>query len=169
MGFFSGMTDALFKEGPNGENLFFPNGCMGSGYVLKNNAHKTKIQYSMKKWIMAMFAIIIINSVFVKWIAYPLIAIHFIWYFFWIKEVTKELPKSSVTLKYSESLYLSAKSTNLVYLILLEILALGVVTASIVILLKGKEILIPLLIIGFFGVGVVTFGYQIYLKCLRKK
>ena len=52
MGFFDGFTGALFKKGANDENLFFPNGIIGSGYVLKDDFHKNKIQHSMNKWFM---------------------------------------------------------------------------------------------------------------------
>jgi hypothetical protein len=168
MGFFDGLTDASFKKGANNENLFFPNGIFGSGYVLKDDAHKNRIQHTMNKGFMVMFSLFIIQAIFVNWIAYPLIAVFVVWHFYWVRMVTKKLPKSSEKLKYSECLYSSAKSTHLIFLILLEIISLGAVFASIQILLRGEEILISLLGIRLFGVGGITFGYEIYLKLWKK-
>lgn len=169
MGFFEGPVNCLFKRGASGEYLFFPNGSSGAGYVLEGETHKNRIHRSMGKMLMAGFSIAIFHTIFVDWIAYSMMVMFIVWYYFWIKKITKGLQKSSESLKYTEFLYNFVKSIHIFILILLEVASLGFVGIGIFLLLREKEIMMPLLGIGFFGVCGLTFGYLIYLKLRMRK
>ncbi len=43
MGFFDKMTESAFKEGINGETIYFPNGVLGKGRLVQESARKEQL------------------------------------------------------------------------------------------------------------------------------
>jgi len=169
MGYFDGLTDAVFKKDSSDNTLFYPWGIFGSGFVIDSEEKKNQIRGFIKKmYIVLLPVIIIIQGTVGYWLYWVLLPVYFVWYIFMIKKITKDLPKSTEKLKISEAYKNSAKSHNLPTLIILLFFSLGSVAISIWVLQSGKGSLVTYTPMGFFGLCSVVFGYMIVVKIKNK-
>ena len=169
MGYFDGLTDAAFKKDVSGNNLFYPWGIFGSGFIINSEDEKNQIRGFFKKMYMVMFpSIIIIHMTVGFWLNLVLLPVYGIWYYFKAKKITKDLRKTEEKLKVSESYKNSAKSHNLSTLIILELFSLGFVVLGLFVLQSGKELLVAYASIGFFGLCSIAIGFMIMAKIKNK-
>jgi hypothetical protein len=169
MGYFDGLTDAVFKEDSSGNTLFYPWGIFGAGFVIDSEEKKNQIRGLIKKIYIVMLPVLIITQATVGfWLNLALFSIFLIWYIFMVKKISKDLPKSKDKLKLSESYKNSAKSHNLPILILLELVSIGFVTAGIWMLQNGKSTVAAYASIGFFSLCSVASGYMVMVKIKDK-
>jgi len=165
MGYFDGLVDASFKKDSQGKDLFFPYGILSSGYVLESEEHKNKIRKFFKTtYVILLPTIVIVQIVVGFWLNLILLPIFYVWFYITIKKMTKDLQRSSEKLKTSEAYQNSARSHNLVTLVLLEIASLLFVAGGIFILNRGANVMIGSASIGFFGFCAVAIGYMIFSK-----
>lgn len=168
MGYFDGLADNLFKMDSSGKTLFYPYGSFGSGIVIESEEKKNQVRGFVKKtYFASLLVIIIIGMTVGYWLNFALLPVYYGWYYFIVKKVTKDLPKSTEKLKISESLKNSAKSHNLSTLILGELCSIGFVGVGFFILQKGQNQhspIVGLASIGFFGLCGISLGYMIFAK-----
>ncbi len=165
MGYFDGLTDASFKKDSQGKDLFFPWGILGSGYVLESEEQKEKFRKFFKTMYLTVFlTIFIIQIIFTAWINILLLPAFYIWFHLTIKKMTKGLQKSNEKLKTYEAYQNSAKSHNLITLILLEGVAFLFVAGGVFIISRDEKAWIGYLCIAFFSFCSVAIGYMIYSK-----
>jgi hypothetical protein len=173
MGFFESWADGMFKKDSSGKHLFFPNGIFGSGYILKDDAHKNRIRDSEKKLILVAFSagvsICISTMISLGWLVFSLATICIVWCYFWERKITKGLPKSSEKLKLSETLDHFAKISNLVLLIQIELGMLALFVAGLLVFRKTCCHEEALWVIGISLVCGPLFGYLIYLKLAKNR
>ncbi len=170
MGYFDGVTDAIFKKDASGNTLFYPWGIFGSGFIIDSEDRKDQIRGLIKTiYIIMIPAIVIIQVTVGAWLNLVLLPVFIVWYCFTVKKLTKGLQKTEEKLRVSEAYKNSAKSHNLPTLIILEFTSLGFVGLGIWILLKGKNPLIAYAAIGLFGLCSVAIGYMIIAKIRQKK
>lgn len=104
MGYFDGLTDALFKKDEAGTNFFYPWGVLASGYELESEAQKNQIRQFVKQWyIFSLPAVILSQALISTGLAAILALVALVWYFAGLKKLTKDLKKSHVKLKLLES------------------------------------------------------------------
>ncbi len=171
MGYFDGLADAAFKKDASGNNLFYPWGVWGAGFIIDSEDKKNQIRGFYKKMYMVMLpAIIIIHIVMGVWLKLVLLPVFCIWYYFIAKKITKDLQKTKKKkkLKVSESCKNSAKSHNLPTLIFLELISIGFVAIGVWMLQSGEDSLIAYASILFFGLGSVALGYMVVAKIKNK-
>lgn len=165
MGYFDGLVDASFKKDSQGKDLFFPYGILSSGYVLESEEHKNKIRKFFKTIYLVLLPTVMIVQIAVGfWLNLILLPIFYVWFYVTIKKMTKDLQRSDEKLKTSEAYRNSAKSHNLVTLVLLEIVSLLFVAGGIFILNKGTNLIIGAASFGFFGFCATAIGYMIFSK-----
>ena len=170
MGYFDGLTDAAFKKSTSGNNLFYPWGLFGSGVVIESEETHTEIRKFLKKVSMVtLFAVITIQVTVGFWLNVALLPIFGIWYHFTIKKITKDLPRTTEKLRFSESYKNSAKSHNLATLILLEVFSIGFVAMGVWMLSIGGDQLMAMSSIGFFGFCSIAIGYMIHAKIRQRR
>ncbi|MCK4946105.1 MAG: hypothetical protein KAS59_07570 [Alphaproteobacteria bacterium] len=171
MGYFDGLTEASFKKDASGKTLFYPWGTFGSGFIIESEERHTKLRAFLKRMYMILFpAIIIIQITFGFWLNLLLLPVYFVWYFYTVKNIIKDLPKTTEKLSAREAYKNSAKSHNLVTLVILMIISLGFVAIGIYIwVLTGAGLLISYLTIGGFGVCSLILGYMIFSKMQGEK
>lgn len=169
VGYFDGVTDAAFKKDSQGRNLFFPWGIFGSGFIVESEEQRNQIRNFFKKMYMVIVPTIIIIQMAVGfWLNLVLIPVYCVWYYFTIKKITQNLPRTTERLKTSEAYKNSAKSHNLPTLIFLELTSLGFVATGVWLLTIGKGSFNAYARMGFFGLGAVIFGYMIVEKIKNK-
>lgn len=196
MGYFDGITDAVFKTAEDGTSLFYPNGVLGKGYILPDAAKKQEIRKKLKVfYIIFLPTIILINPLFcwfvfsnqVPWWAALLIFLVYlcggtsITYFImhrWVKGLMPAAEKLTLAEAYKNS----ARSNNIVVLWILEIMAIIFLLMTVIGLLKmisdysaifrsgyplGAIMLIIVMIsIPLWGGCAYVFGYMIHMKRL---
>jgi hypothetical protein len=168
MGYFDGLTDAIFKKDTSGNTLFFPWGVLSSGVVIDTEEKKDEIKKIIKNTYIVMIPIIIIIQLIVGyWLNLALLPFFTIWYIYIVKKITKDLPRSQEKLKLTEAYKNSAKSHNLLMLVLLELSSLFFVAIGVWMALKGAKVMIAYLSIVFFGLCSISIGYMTVVK-LRK-
>jgi hypothetical protein len=68
MGYFDGLTDAVFKIDREGKLLFYPWGVLGRGYVLPNDSKKQQVRKFLSLWYKVSPPVIIGVGVGIGWI-----------------------------------------------------------------------------------------------------
>ncbi|VAX27346.1 hypothetical protein MNBD_NITROSPINAE05-653 [hydrothermal vent metagenome] len=118
MGYFAAKSNALFKTDANGGLLFYPRSYWGKGYVVPDEATKTRINKFIKKYMAMVFFVILGNVLLLdaKINALVLLPIFLTFYFFKLRNFTKGMPVSKERLTFIESITNSAKSDSLVML-----------------------------------------------------
>ena len=170
MGYFDGLTDAIFKKDVQGRDLFFPYGILGSGYVLTSEEQKNKIRKFIKIMYIVMLPGIYVAAMLIGfWIAIVILPIYYVWYYFMMKKMMTGLNKSEEKLKVSESYKNSARSHNLWVLIVLELFTFVFVIAGIFIIFSTANLWFGVLTILFFGFCSAAIGYMIVSKIKTKK
>jgi Ca2+/Na+ antiporter len=170
MGYFDGLTDASFKKDSAGNSLFYPWGALGSGYIIESDESKNHIRGQIKTTYVVIIPLIIIVQVTVGvWLNAILLPVFVAWYIFYVKKMTKTLKKSDEKLTVKESVENSAKSHNLMTLILLLIISLGFVSIAVILLISKGSHFVPYAAIAMFGPGVFIFTRMIKHKLSDKK
>ena len=170
MGYFDGLTDAVFKKDSAGNNVFYPWGIFGSGFIIHSEDQKNQIRNFYKTMYRMMLpAIVIIHVLVGVWLNLVLLPIYIAWYHLRMRKITKDLPKTLEKLKISEAYKNSAKSHNLPTLIFLGLISIGFVAIGAFLLKSGENALIACAMIGLFGLCSVVMGCMIKTKIQSKK
>ncbi|RJP93500.1 MAG: hypothetical protein C4518_06365 [Desulfobacteraceae bacterium] len=100
MGYFRNLTNSSFKQGNNGERLFYPWGVCGKGYILESIEQESRIRkYLSTYYIVSLLLIIIIGAFLGLWIVLvPLIPVAFILWWPIAKAVTNGLKETEIKL-----------------------------------------------------------------------
>lgn len=122
MGYFDGIVDVYFKKNDLNQRIFYPWGKFGAGLILESEEKYSSIRGTLKNAFIFFFAAVIsIQIFFGAWFTLALLALYYVWYFLWLKQVTSNLAKSDEKLTVDEAIQNSAKSHNLYFLIFMEI------------------------------------------------
>lgn len=174
------MSAGSFKT-ENGQRLYFPNGVMGSGYVIPDGETEARIRAALRKfygWFFAfiLFGIPLANVVFspdslwdtIVMASVALIVMAVVMHFF-LSRLVAGLEKTSSRMGFREALAGQAKATPRWFTILQVAVAVLMLLGGILMLMDatgGGEIA--------QSIGVVTFGFallalSLYAMTIRKK
>ena len=169
MGYFDFVADAAFSKGASGNTIYYPWRACGPGFIIQSEETHEQIRKFYKKFYMVMLVGIVTSQMALGfWPAAGLLPFFGVWYYFAVKKLTKELPKTTEKSRFAESFQNSAKSLNWPTLILLEVFSIGFVAGGIWLLQSGRDQLPLFASIGFFGFCGVVFGYMILAKILQE-
>lgn len=114
MGYFRSLTNSSFKQGDNGESLFYPWGVLGKGYILESVEQENKIRnYLTNYYIVSLLSIIIIGAFLGLWIVLvPLVPIVFIAWWPITKALTRGLKETGIKLTVKENFEKQLKGKN---------------------------------------------------------
>jgi hypothetical protein len=163
MGFFDGLTASCFKTDEAGNKLFYPYGVIGKGFVLGSAGKERKIRKLITNMYVFVFVLILLPFMH-SLIGLGVILLFSIACYFIIKKATKGCHVIQSRLKLGESLRASAEKMPLLILLLLEAGCIGFIFVAAQMMVEGHQVAIPILGITFFGIGLVSFGYQIIHK-----
>ena len=165
MGYFDFLADAAFSKGASGNTLYYPWRAFGSGFIIESEETHEQIRKFYKKMYMVMLVGIVTSQMALGfWPSAALLPFCGVWYYFAVKKITKELPRTTEKFRFAESLKNPAKSLNWPTLILLEVFSIGFVAGGIWLLQSGRDQLFLFASIGLFGFCGVVFGYMIWVK-----
>jgi succinate dehydrogenase hydrophobic anchor subunit len=166
MGYFDGLTDALFKTAPDGRKIFYPHGIISRGYILPDDATYQKVRRFIKAWAIFWipFLLIIQFSPAFWTLFFITVPIYLLLYNFSARKMVKGCAISELRLTYLESFTNNAKSQNIFLLLLVLISALFFVALGIKDILSGRKVLEMLPMILTFSIFAVGIGYMIYKK-----
>jgi hypothetical protein len=169
MGFLDGLIELGFKKDSEGNTIYYPWG-VGSGFIVKSD-DEIKYIRSLAKINTVAFGIsfIAIYVIFIFWFSFFwfclfLFTIYLVWCLYKIKIITKELPKSTQKLTWSEYVNASAKSFSWVYLIILGMFLIVGIILRIWILYKTQDWLEFFLQIIPYALIGATVGGLMYIK-----
>ena len=173
MGFLDRIAEMHIKKDESGNEVFYPNGLLGKGYVLTNEETKKKIRSFSKKSSVWTFLLIFLG-ITIGWIVPILLMIPFlgIYYFFLSKHI-KKLEVSTLGLTLSERIKVYADTTNISMLLFCFIVSIGFIYITVFLILNdsnGEPSISILYILGilFFGTGGIFFGWMILKKWKSK-
>lgn len=168
MGYFEAIADSYFKKTTSGQNVFYPWGVLGSGYIIPTEERTSELRRSFKR--AGIFSLLYVYLVLFmgKAFGFPVGAGFFLLYTFVyyivIQTITRNLVKANEKLTTVEFYSNQAKGLSYVNIVLLGLCCLGFVLAGIWVIVQGKGFWVGLSSILFFG-----FGFLVFLFQLRKK
>lgn len=167
MGYFDGLTAALFQKDTQGQTLFFPHGMLGRGRVLPNSATEQRVRQFVRRYYqIAMPAVIgsavLFRSLWVLALA-PVLIAGFRWR---LRPLLADCPYSPERGRWLVALTATARGHGRVTLSVLLIGALAFValglwqvdTAA-----SAHQFLIDWTGVGFFGAIAVVAGVMLSL------
>jgi hypothetical protein len=182
MGYFDGIVDGNFKTTPDGLMLFYPYGTFGKGYIIPTLEKKQELRGVFKRFTIFSLIVVLIST----WgLFLPIRILSFPW---WVagsiylaiiaalsfanrslsKRLTNGLIQVEQKLTLAEEYRNSAKSHNMLVLVLLELASLFCVATGILVLLNNSAAwyfrLNGVLSILFFGFCSIVIGYMIKVK-----
>src|SRR3989344_4757631 len=171
MEFLNKLVDISFKKDLQGRPLFYPWGYWGSGFIVEPESKQDQIRNFLKNIYTASFIIPLVfllasssDSLLQNLIAASLLILLplLLWYYFSVKNLTKDFQKTSEKLTFSEVSKKSGQLYSLKSLIFGEVGSLLFVIAGAWLFGRGgEEYVTGLLSIIFFGFAAITYGYMI--------
>lgn len=116
MGYFDGLTDALFKNKPDGSVVFYPWGALGKGYVVTPPQRATQLRSFVRRYYQLTVPLFILMGIVLKgkalWIAVPVLGILLPWYAVRTRQLLASMPRSAERFSISEGYARSAASMS---------------------------------------------------------
>ena len=176
MGYFDKITEAAFKEGENGESIYYPNGIIGKGRVIKDPELKKKIFKFHKRLNKYLFPFGVIYGMLLGLggavSLEGLIPVIIIGVLVFLRQrfLINGLPKNSAKLTVKEASTKASKSMHPAFLIFLMVngiicISLGLAIPFIVAKSIGEVQLSVLILVA---VGFVSLAISLYLYKLQK-
>lgn len=164
MGYFEGLTDAVFKQDSNGDSVFYPWGALGKGRVIKDPATREQLRNFMLLYYKVSLPLVIVLAVFRQWWLLGVASVALmVWFLLKSRALLKDCPVSGERLTLKEGYRNSAASHNTFTLWLLLIVSLLFSAAGVLLVVLGK--LLPgLFVLAMFGACSVAFAYMLKSK-----
>jgi hypothetical protein len=171
MSYLDALVNSLFKKSESGENLFYPWGIIGKGYVVSSESELSRIRSALKVYYLVMFLAMGICIYFLNWLYAAGCAILGLGgYAVWSATVTRWMVASAERLRYSESLAQSLPYYSTWVLVVLSLLSfIFFLTGGFMIYMDPSEWMMGLLCLVFFGVATVTLIFMTRTKLRNKR
>ncbi len=135
MGYFDGLTSGSFKTTRDGHRFFFPWGVLGGGYAIASEQDYLRLRQQVKAYMVAMLVLVIASGIYEPYLAPLAIGALLVgFYVTWMWRVLPRLKRSDEKLSMRESMTSQAQAHGPVVLWLLEITAIALFVASVVML-----------------------------------
>jgi hypothetical protein len=135
MGYFDGLASGSFKTRPDGRALFFPWGVLGRGYTIASEADFQRLRQQVKTYMIVSLVLIIGSGIHEPYLAPLAAAIPLVgFYLIWMWRVLPRLQRSDEKLSLRESMASQVRAHGPVVLWLLEITAVPLFIAGVVML-----------------------------------
>jgi hypothetical protein len=166
MGYFDGLTSGSFKTTREGRRFFFPWGVLGRGYAIASESDYLRLRAQVKAYMVATLVLAIGSGMYDPYLG-PLAALVPLigFYLVWMWRVLPRLKRSDEKLSLQESMASQAHAHGPVVLWLLEIVAIALFVASVVMMVfdPGSR-LTGLACTVFFGFCLAKITRLLMLK-----
>jgi hypothetical protein len=166
MGYFEGLTSGSFKTTPDGRRLFFPWGVAGRGYSIASEEDYLRIRRRIKTYMAVSLALIVAANVVAGAVVCAAIAAALMtFYLGWMALLLPRLTFSGEKMSLEESMTSSAQAHGATVLRLMQIGALALAAAGILMLVTDSHHrLIGLFVTLFFGLCLAKFTRMLTLR-----
>jgi hypothetical protein len=166
MGYFDGLTSASFKTTPDGRQLFFPWGVLGSGYAIASEQDYLRLRQQVKGYMIVTLVLIIAAGSFGGYVVPIAVgALLMTLYLAWMWHLLRRLKTSGERMSLQESMTAQANASGAVVLWLLEIAALAFVGVGIFMLVVDpSQWPVALASIIFFGLCAAKIARMLVLR-----
>lgn len=163
MGYFDALTSSYFKDGADGQKLFFPWGTVGRGYALPSHEAYDRLRGKLKTFTIISLVAIIGASAFRFYLAsFAIAAVSTAFYALWARTILRDLTPVAETLSVRESYTSQALAHSPRMLWTLEIVSVVfVATGWAMLIAEPHNWLSALGVIVFFTACAVAFGFMI--------
>jgi len=176
-GYFNALADASFKNNPEGEGwLYYPNGILSKGRVVKDEATKGKLFKFQKSMFMLLLPlgffyglIFVLTDMGGPALILPVIVLAVA--YLWLHMQIKDLPKSKVKLKYKESTAKAMRGLPDWYSRFLFIISALVIILAVIMMILSNETFekVSELTIALTGMGLFGIVLAVLVQKFRKK
>jgi len=168
VGYFDGLTSTSFKKTEEGKTVFFPNGKLGSGYLISEE-QEFKIRRFIKGYYMISLPLTVIAVIIFKIYALFLLVIEMPLYYITIKKMLRNTEKSKEKLTMKDTVGNMGKSMGLAVSILMFILSLLMTGLGVLCITLPETKIIGIIGTLFFGLGLVESIFLIRAAIKNKK
>ena len=176
MGYFDRIAKAAFKEGENGETIYYPYGVMGKGRCITDPALKDKFYRFHKGMIMyllpfsAIYGAVLAFSHINRLVGYIPLVILVVGVSIWQYILIKDLPLSDKKLTFREAMTGTSRAYSKTYLNILLIngIILIVLSASLPFLLNKPLNQIAFIVFLPMALGILSIALSLYLRKLKQ-
>lgn len=166
MGYFDGLTSGSFKTTRDGHRFFFPWGVLGHGYAIASEQDYLRLRQQMKAYMVATLVLVIASGIYDPYLAPLATGVLLVgFYVTWMWRMLPRLQRSDEKLSMRESMTSQAHAHGPVVLWLLEIVAIALFVASVVMMVfDPASRLTGLGCTVFFGFCLVKITRLLMLK-----
>lgn len=168
MGYFDGLTDAIFKKDHDGNTVFYPWGILGKGRVLADPAQAERVRSFVRNYYLVTLPTVIVLGIFRS---VPLLVVAALvligWFVIRCRSLLAGAPCSSERLTLKEGYKNSANSHSRLTLWVLLMTSILFVVVGLLIALTAHSLAHVLLGLGnvvLFGACSVVFGYMLKVR-----
>ncbi len=167
MGYFDGLTDAVFKKDAQGRALFFPFGVLAKGRVVPDEATKQRLRNLLKRYYQVSFTALLLVGILVGWIwATAVVLISLIPFYAILLKKLSGFQIADSSLSISEAYQNSARSHNkfTLWVLFTSSVVFVLLGLAMTIFASGWDRLIGCLCTFFFGLCSWALGYMIRVR-----
>jgi len=165
MSYFDALTTGSFKITKDGQRFFFPWGTLGRGYLIPTEEEFNRLRGHVKAYLAVTFPLIIAINWGSSPAAVAAIPILIVPYAIWAKVQCRRLKETREKLTFSEGIAAQAHYYSKAALWLLEILALTLVAAGVlIVIMDTRNWLVGAGSVLFFGLCAFVFAWMITAK-----
>jgi hypothetical protein len=163
MGYFDALTSSYFKDGADGQKLFFPWGAMGRGYALPSVEAYERLRGKLKVYtIVSLVAIIAASALRLYLISFAIATVLMAFYVLWARTILRNLTPVAETLSLRESYTSQALAHSPRMLWALQIVSVVFVAIGCAMLIaEPRNWLTALGVIVFFTACAIANGFMI--------
>lgn len=165
--------NSFFKKTPSGQEVFYPWGYFGKGFIVPDEAKKLALQASFKKIqllsMIFLFTFFMLGQSLKAPVFIGVLCLYLIAFFFAVKRVTQGMErateKMSVTQFYSKHL----EDLSYLGLTVLSLCSLLFVVPGVWMLSQGREFWLSIGSIIFFGLALSIFLFGFFQKIKKNR
>ena len=175
MGYFDTVAENSFKQGPEGELIFYPNGAMGKGVVVPDEETRIRLHNFQKRIYKLIFFAVIPYSVIIglgnpfSLTAFSPIILLVLYILYKQYSLTRSLQKHELRLGFGEAVRRGAKTLPNWYYWLFGILSVSMITIGLTTpFLFHKNLYdVAFVVLGFSSFGLLGLGLSLKMYKLR--
>jgi hypothetical protein len=177
MGYFDGLTNASFRKDSQGRDVFYPYGIYGRGRIVPDAETAQRLRSSIKRLYILLMAILPPAIVIIRLAQLSLVYLLLLVLAGaaistgYVRRLARGMPYSDERLTYRESLQNALRGYSRLSLVLLAILSAVFVALGVFILSldPAENLWLALVLILFFGLGLLVFLGMLFLKSRQER
>lgn len=167
--FFRTSIDSMFKKNRLGDEVFYPYGIFGPGYIIESNEKKNEIKKFLINSQLIGLLLLIPLVFYIEFYIILYIFLFYLWFFKKMIQILAGLKKSEEQLKYMEFIQNFTKASSYKALVAILLFNMSILVLGAWILLSDREGFTAGIILSTLAMpGLIIYAYFIYIKKSNK-